>query len=100
MRNTSLRFPAIFGKVFSRFRPWWRAPCPRPSAASAMACPPIAFKNHLGVYPPIKKDRALIRETARHRNEKGNLSFKYSEPIPYELIGRVAVALASEYAQK
>jgi uncharacterized protein YdhG (YjbR/CyaY superfamily) len=59
-----------------------------------------AFKNHLGVYPPIKKDRALIRETARHRNEKGNLSFKYSEPIPYELIGRVAVALASEYAQK
>jgi len=58
------------------------------------------FKNHLGVYPPIREDAALIRELSRFRNEKGNLSFKYKEPIPYDLIGRVAVALAKEYARK
>jgi uncharacterized protein YdhG (YjbR/CyaY superfamily) len=55
------------------------------------------FKNHLGIYPPVKEDRKLIAELAPYANEKGNLSFKYKEPIPYELISRVAVALAKEY---
>ena len=58
------------------------------------------FKNHLGVYPPVREDKALIAELASYRNEKGNLTFKYKEPIPYELIGRVAAALAMEYARK
>ena len=56
------------------------------------------FKKHLGVYPPVAKDPELIAELAPYRNEKGNLAFPYAEPIPYELIGRVAVALAREYA--
>ena len=58
------------------------------------------FKNHLGVYPPVREDKKLIAELAPYSNEKGNLTFKYNEPIPYELIGRVAVALAKEYARK
>lgn len=58
------------------------------------------FRNHLGVYPPVTEDKALIAELAPYRNEKGNLTFKYKEPIPYELIGRVAAALAKEYARK
>ena len=58
------------------------------------------FKNHLGVYPPLSDDKKLIAEVAPYANEKGNLAFKYKEPIPYELIGRVAVALAREYARK
>lgn len=58
------------------------------------------FKNHLGVYPPLREDASLIAELAPYRNEKGNLAFKYKEPIPYELIGRVAVALCREYARK
>lgn len=57
-----------------------------------------AFKNHLGIYPPLKQDAALVRELSEYRNEKGNLSFKFNKPIPYELIGRVAVALYKEYA--
>ena len=57
-----------------------------------------AFKNHLGIYPPLKADAALLREVAPFSNEKGNLAFKYAAPIPYELIARVAVALAKEYA--
>lgn len=58
------------------------------------------FKSHLGVYPPLKDDSALVAELAPYRNEKGNLAFKYKDPIPYELIGRVASALAREYARK
>ena len=58
-----------------------------------------AFRNHIGIYPPVKADAALIRELADYRNEKGNLSFPLSEPMPYELIGRVAVALAREYSR-
>ncbi len=58
------------------------------------------FKSHLGVYPPLRKDKKLMAELAPYANEKGNLAFKYKEPIPYELIGRVAVALAREHAGK
>ena len=59
-----------------------------------------AFKNHIGVYPPVTKDAALIKELAPYRGEKGNLSFPLGEPLPFELIGRVALALAREYAAK
>ncbi len=58
------------------------------------------FKNHLGIYPPLREDAALVAELAPFRNEKGNLAFKYKEPIPYDLIGRVAVALCREITQK
>jgi uncharacterized protein YdhG (YjbR/CyaY superfamily) len=58
------------------------------------------FKKHIGIYPPVRQDSALIRLLEPHRGEKGNLSFPLSEPIPYELIGRVAAALAKEYSGK
>lgn len=58
------------------------------------------FKNHLGVYPPLREDAALIAELAPYRNEKGNLAFRYRDSIPYELIVRVALALYKEYTQK
>ena len=57
-----------------------------------------AFKNHIGIYPPVTDNAALISETARFRGPKGNLSFPYSQPLPLELIGRVAKALAVQYA--
>lgn len=59
-----------------------------------------AFKNHIGIYPPVTQDAALIRELAPYRGGKGNLSFPLDEPLPIELIGRVALALAREYARK
>jgi uncharacterized protein YdhG (YjbR/CyaY superfamily) len=57
-----------------------------------------AFKGHIGVYPPMTADEALVRATARYRGPKGNLSFPYGEPLPVKLIGRVAAALAAQYA--
>ncbi len=56
-----------------------------------------AFKKHIGIYPPLKNDKNLISELLPFSNEKGNLKFSLSQPIPYELIGRVAIALAQEY---
>lgn len=70
----SYRIPALrLGKVFLYF---------------------AAFKNHIGVYPPVRGDAKLEKELQRYRGEKGNLKFPLNEPMPYELIGRVAKALA------
>jgi len=55
-----------------------------------------AFKKHIGIYPPLRHDAALIEELAPYRGEKGNLSFPLNLPLPIELIGRVAVALHRE----
>lgn len=57
-----------------------------------------AFRKHIGVYPPVD-DPALVVELARYRGPKGNLQFPLDEPVPYDLIARVAQALARQYAR-
>ena len=52
-----------------------------------------AFKKHVGIYPPLTADAALVQELAPYRGPKGNLSFPLNQPLPLDLIGRVAVAL-------
>jgi len=56
-----------------------------------------AFKKHIGIYPPVTQDTALIAELAPWRGPKGNLSFPLDQPLPLDLIGRVAVALRGQY---
>lgn len=56
-----------------------------------------AFRKHIGIYPPVKADKGVMRRTAQFRGPKGNLSFPLNEPLPLALIGDVAAALASEY---
>lgn len=56
-----------------------------------------AFKNHIGVYPPVKADAKLMKALAPYSNEKGNLKFPLGDAVPYELIARVAAALARQY---
>jgi uncharacterized protein YdhG (YjbR/CyaY superfamily) len=57
-----------------------------------------AFKKHIGVYPPVRKDAKLLKELAPYRGPKGNLIFPLDQPLQMDLIGRVAVALHREYA--
>jgi uncharacterized protein YdhG (YjbR/CyaY superfamily) len=45
-----------------------------------------AFKNHIGIYPPMQGDDKLNKKLARYRGPKGNLKLPLDEPIPYELI--------------
>lgn len=59
-----------------------------------------AFKKHIGIYPPITQDATLIQVLAPYRGEKGNLSFPLNQPLPLDLIGRVAIALHREYARR
>ncbi|MEO8926113.1 MAG: DUF1801 domain-containing protein [Caulobacteraceae bacterium] len=49
-----------------------------------------AFKNHIGIFPPIEGDAGLDEALARYRGPKGNLRFPLDEPIPYDLIERIA----------
>jgi uncharacterized protein YdhG (YjbR/CyaY superfamily) len=58
-----------------------------------------AFKHHIGIYPPVTDDASLVTETAHFRHGKGNLRFPLAQPLPLDLIGRVAEALAAQYGQ-
>ena len=48
-----------------------------------------AFKNHIGLFPPIEGDARLAEALAGYRGPKGNLRFPLNEPMPYNLIERV-----------
>jgi uncharacterized protein YdhG (YjbR/CyaY superfamily) len=49
-----------------------------------------AFKNHLGLYPPVTGDARLQKAIAPYAGDKGNLRFPFDKPIPYDLIARIA----------
>jgi uncharacterized protein YdhG (YjbR/CyaY superfamily) len=48
-----------------------------------------AFKHHIGFYPPVRGDAALVKAVARYAGEKGNLRFPLDEPMPHRLIARI-----------
>jgi uncharacterized protein YdhG (YjbR/CyaY superfamily) len=48
-----------------------------------------AFRNHIGLYPPITGDTGIERAIAPYAGEKGNLRFPLDQPIPYDLIARI-----------
>jgi uncharacterized protein YdhG (YjbR/CyaY superfamily) len=54
-----------------------------------------AWKNHLSIYPIPDADEDLEKELAPYRTAKGTLQFPFGEPIPYDLIERVAKRLLS-----
>ena len=49
-----------------------------------------AFKNHIGMFPPVRGDERLSAALARYRGPKGNLRFPLDEPMPLALITRIA----------
>jgi uncharacterized protein YdhG (YjbR/CyaY superfamily) len=48
-----------------------------------------AFKEHIGLFPPVKGDAALLKALARYSGPKGNLRLPLDEPMPYDLIRRI-----------
>lgn len=58
-----------------------------------------AFKNHIGMYPPVKGDKELQKELAPHRGPKGNLQFPLDERMPYGLITRVLKCRVREHGE-
>jgi len=59
-----------------------------------------AFKKHIGIYPPIQGDAELQAALQPYANAKGNLAFPLDEELPLPLVGKVAKALAKQYAQR
>src|SRR3984957_2014520 len=49
-----------------------------------------AWEKHIGLYPPISGDKTLEKAVAPYAGPKGNLQFPLDEPIPYDLIERIA----------
>ncbi len=64
-----------------------------------------AFKNHIGVYPPLNlgalpqpaADLQWAVQLMPYRGPKGNLTFLYKQPLPLDLIAWVAMGLARQY---
>lgn len=56
-----------------------------------------AFKQHIGVYPPVHEP-ALVKALARWRGPKGNLQFPLNEPLPLDVLAQVATCLARQYS--
>jgi uncharacterized protein YdhG (YjbR/CyaY superfamily) len=59
-----------------------------------------AFKNHIGLYPPVRGDAKLQAEIAPYKGEKGNLRFPLDEPIPYKLISRIVKSRVKEQTER
>jgi uncharacterized protein YdhG (YjbR/CyaY superfamily) len=55
-----------------------------------------AFKTHIGIFPPIEGDLGLDQALAPYRGPKGNLRFPLNDPVPYDLIERIARLRASQ----
>ena len=51
------------------------------------------WKHHIGLYPVSPMGPELEAELAPYRAQKDTVRFLYREPIPYELIERLAVAI-------
>jgi uncharacterized protein YdhG (YjbR/CyaY superfamily) len=59
-----------------------------------------AFKQHIGIYPPVQGDKKLQAALERYRGEKGNLKLPLDEPIPYELIRRIVKSRVKEHTER
>ncbi|MGB6472504.1 MAG: DUF1801 domain-containing protein [Candidatus Sulfotelmatobacter sp.] len=59
-----------------------------------------AFRNHIGLYPPVSGDARIEKAIARYAGEKGNLRFPFNQPIPYDLIGRIVKIRVKQNAAK
>lgn len=57
-----------------------------------------AWKHHIGLYPIPAADEAFERELAPFRATKDTLRLPLREPIPYELIERLAALLVRDRA--
>ncbi|HEX4683892.1 MAG TPA: DUF1801 domain-containing protein [Gemmatimonadaceae bacterium] len=57
-----------------------------------------AFKEHIGMYPPVRGDATLENALAKYAGEKGNLRFPLDEPMPHRLIARIVKHRAKQNA--
>ena len=59
-----------------------------------------AHKNHVGLYPTPSGTDAFEAELSAYKRGKGSVQFPFGEPLPLELIGRIAKYRADENISK
>jgi uncharacterized protein YdhG (YjbR/CyaY superfamily) len=59
-----------------------------------------AFKNHIGLYPPVRGDASLMKAISVYAGEKGNVQFPLDRPIPYGLIKRIVKVRLEQNSSK
>lgn len=57
------------------------------------------FKNHVSVYPVPREHPEFKKELASYKGGKGTAQFPHGEPIPFDLIARIAKFRMEEKAQ-
>jgi uncharacterized protein YdhG (YjbR/CyaY superfamily) len=93
-------FPSEVQKILQEIRRILRNVAPQAEEAISYQMPTFklngvllhfaAFKNHIGLYPPVRGDAEIEKAVAPYAGEKGNLKFPLDQPIPYDLIERIA----------
>ncbi len=92
-------FPEDVQVLLSRVRRTIRAAAPKATETISYRIPAFrqhgmlvyfaGFKNHVGLYPPVRGDATLAKAVAKYAGPKGNLRFPYDEPLPLALIARI-----------
>ena len=59
-----------------------------------------AWKEHIGLYPPVSGNKSLEKAIARYAGPKGNLQFPLDEPMPLNLIERIVKLRVKQDAEK
>ena len=72
--------------------------CRRSCSAGRYGIHFAGWKKHVGLYPVGELDPDLEAEVAPHRAKKDTVQFFYKDPVPYDLIERVARALAARHS--
>ena len=49
-----------------------------------------AFKNHIGFYPTSSGVAAFKKQLSKYKTSKGTVQFPLDEPIPYNLVKKIA----------
>jgi len=59
-----------------------------------------AWKEHIGFYATPSGNAAFKKELARYKMAKGSIQFPLDEPIPYDLVAKIAKFRAKEIQAK
>jgi uncharacterized protein YdhG (YjbR/CyaY superfamily) len=47
------------------------------------------FREHIGLYPPLRGNAALEKAAKKYAGPKGNLKFPHNEVLPLSLVARI-----------
>jgi uncharacterized protein YdhG (YjbR/CyaY superfamily) len=103
-------FPREVQQVLRKVRATIRAAAPKATEVISYKMPAFrqhgilvyfaAWKNHIGLYPPIAGDAAIEKAAAKYAGPKGNLQFPLDKPMPYDLIKRIVKLRVRQDSQK